>query len=178
MLLMRTARFVVSLLAAVVLTWVGRAADVDFTAAEILEARKLVQSGQAECVLVAQGKIHAHKSGRGVNPLLSFFENSPEEMHGAIVVDKVIGRAAAAIIISGKAKAAHAELMSEDGAEFLRQHGIAVGYARLVPRILNRKRDGLCPLEQSVLGIEDPHQAVVALKARIAELQAASAKKA
>lgn len=159
------------------LTWCGRGAEVDFCAAEIAEARKLIQTGAAECVLVVNGRIHAHESGRGVSPLLSFFEKSPEKMAGAIVVDKVIGRAAAAIVISGKAKAAHAELMSEDGAEFLRQHGVVVGYAKLVPRILNQKRDGLCPLEQSVLGIEDARQAVVALKARIAAMQAASAKK-
>ena len=41
----------------------------------------------------------------------------------------------------------------------------------MVPRILNRNRDGLCPLEQSVLGFDDPVAALEALRARIAEMQ-------
>jgi hypothetical protein len=150
------------------------AAEVDFTAKPVQEARALIQSGKAECVLVVNGEVFSPKSGRGVNPLLDFYEKTPQQMAGAIVVDKVIGRAAAAIAISGKAGAVYGELMSEDGAEFLQRHGITVGYTKMVPRILNQKRDGLCPLEQSVLGIDDPAKAVAALKIRIAELQAAA----
>jgi hypothetical protein len=164
-------------LALLVCAVASRAADVDFTAKPVQDARALIQSGKAECVLVVNGEVFAPRSGHGVNPLLDFSEKNPEQMRGAIVVDKVIGRAAAAIAICGKAKAVYAELMSEDGAAFLKQHGIAVGYAKIVPRILNQKRDGLCPLEQSVLGIDDPAKAVVALKARIAELRAGAAKR-
>jgi hypothetical protein len=166
------------LLALLVLTRPAPAiAAVDFTAPPVQDARALIQSGKAECVLVVNGQVFAPRRGRGVNPLLEFYEKNAEQMAGAIVVDKVIGRAAAAIAISGKAKAVFAELMSEDGAAFLKQHGIEAGYARMVPRILNQKRDGLCPLEQSVLGIDDPAKAVVALKARIAELRALAPKR-
>ena len=86
------------------------------------------------------------------------------------MVDKVVGRAAACIAICGKASHVHGELMSEDAAEFLSDNGITYSYKQLVPRILNKSMDGLCPLEQSVEGITDPVAALSALRVRVGEL--------
>lgn len=89
-------------------------------------------------------------------------------MADAVIVDKVVGRAAAAIAICGKARHVHGEVMSEDAAgvpESARHHFRLHAAGAL--RILNRKRDGLCPLEQSVAGIDDPEQALAALKNKI-----------
>ena len=113
-------------------------------------ARRMILDGRAECVLVKDGR-----------------ETRKGDMADAVIVDKVVGRAAAAIAICGKARHVHGEVMSEDAAEFLKAHGITSGCTLPVPRILNRKRDGLCPLEQSVAGIDDPEQALAALKNKI-----------
>lgn len=129
-------------------------------------ARRMILDGRAECVLVKDGRILAQESG-GVSPLLTIYETRKGDMADAVIVDKVVGRAAAAIAICGKARHVHGEVMSEDAAEFLKAHGVTSGCTLLVPRILNRKRDGLCPLEQSVAGIDDPEQALAALKNKI-----------
>lgn len=136
----------------------------------IEQARALICEGKAECVLVKDGRIIKQQSGRGVSPLLSLYESVPESFEGATVVDKVIGRAAASIVILGKAQHVHGEIMSEDAVTYLQSHGITTSQTQLVPRILNRKRDGLCPLEQSVQGIDHPADALVALKQRIKEI--------
>lgn len=136
------------------------------------EAQAMVQSGEAQCVLLDKnGDIVSMGTGHGVMPLLRIYEASPDAMKEGVVVDKVIGRAAAAIIIWGGAKRAHGELMSEDALEFLTDHDVSASYTVLVPRILNRKRDGLCPLEASVIGITNPQEAVNALKLKIQSLQ-------
>ena len=106
-----------------------------------------------------------------MNPLLTLYETRQSDMAGATVVDKVVGRAAAAIAICGKARHVHGEVMSEDAVKFLQKHAITTSQTLLVPRILNRKRNGLCPLEQSVAGIDDPAKALVSLKQRIATLR-------
>ena len=137
----------------------------------VAEARKLIADGKAECVVVRDGRVAAVERGRGVSPLLNLYTAKPDVLRGGIVVDKVIGRAAGFIIISGGAKAAHGELISEDAIALLKKHGIAVSGTKVVPRILNRRMDGLCPLEQSVLGREDPADAMAALRRRVAELQ-------
>ena len=137
----------------------------------VAEARKLITEGKAECVVVRDGRIAAAERGRGVSPLLNLHTAKPEVLRGSIVVDKVIGRAAGFIIISGGAKAAHGELISEDAIVLLKKHGIAASGTKIVPRILNRRMDGLCPLEDSVLGREDPADAMAALRRRVTELQ-------
>lgn len=135
------------------------------------EAKKLIQDGKAECVLIKNDTIYGQERGRGVSPLLVMYDQHKEAMIGATLVDKVIGRAAAAIAICGKVKHVHGELMSEDAVEFLKANGISTSYTKLVHRILNRKRDGLCPLEQSVEGINEAPTALVALRKRIESMQ-------
>ncbi len=130
-------------------------------------ARRMILEGRAECVLVKDGRILAQESGGGVSPLLAIYETRKDDMADAVIVDKVVGRAAAAIAVCGKVRHVHGEVMSEDAAEFLKAHGITSGCTLPVPRILNRKRDGLCPLEQSVAGIDDPEKALAALKNKI-----------
>lgn len=135
------------------------------------EAKKMIQDGKAECVLIKNDSIYGQERGYGVSPLLVMYDEHKEAMLNATLVDKVIGRAAAAIAICGKVKHVHGELMSEDAVEFLNNNGITTSYTSLVHRILNRKRDGLCPLEQSVEGIDNPANALVALRKRIESLQ-------
>lgn len=140
--------------------------------AQLETARQLIESNQAECVLItADGRLVTGERGHGVSPLLTLYETRPDDMAGATVVDKVVGRAAAAIAISGKARHVHGEVMSEDAVKFLHAHDITTSGTLLVPRILNRKRNGLCPLEQSVAGIDNPGKALIALKRRIATLR-------
>jgi len=137
----------------------------------VSEASAMIREGKAECVLVREGKIVYVERGRGVSPLLNVYDQHRDEMKGAIVVDKVIGRAAACIAICGKVTHVHGEVMSEDAVEFLKENGITASSTLLVPRILNRKRDGLCPLEKSVEGITDPEKALVSLQAKIEALK-------
>ena len=130
------------------------------------EAKKLIKDGKVECAIVNGNKIVAQERGHGVSPLLVIYDAHRQAMRGATVVDKVIGRAAAMIAISGKVAHVHGELMSEDAVD-----DITSSYTKLVPRILNKKMDGLCPLEQSVLGITDPSEALKALRAKIASFK-------
>jgi len=137
----------------------------------VSEASQMIRDGKAECVLVRDNRILYVERGRGVSPLLNVYDHHRAEMEGAVVVDKVIGRAAACIAICGKVKHVHGEIMSEDAVEFLKENGITASSTLLVPRILNRKRDGLCPLEKSVEGIRDPEKALTALRAKVEALK-------
>ena len=133
--------------------------------------RRMIAEGKAECVVIRGGRMFSER-GRGVSPLLEFHDHREAGfLRGATVVDKVIGRAAAMIAIAGGATRVHGELMSEDAKALLESRGVTVSYGTLVPRILNADRSDLCPLEKSVEGIDDPEQALTALRKRIEELR-------
>lgn len=142
----------------------------------LAEAKRLIGSDRAGCVLVKDGVIVAAEKGPGVKPILFLHDNRAGDLKGAWVVDKVVGRAAAAIMVLGGAVRVHGLLMSEGAKAFLEKQGVKVSADQMVPQILNRKRDGLCPLEDSVKDLEAPDKMLPAIRARIKKLMADKAK--
>lgn len=153
-------------------TGAGAASPAD---AFVAQARRLIIADEADCVVVKDGVMHSGR-GRGVSPLLAFHDREAGFLKGATVADKVIGRAAAVILVSGGAVRVHGLTMSEDGKAYLEEHGIAVSWDRLVPRILNADRSDLCPLERSVAGKDSSEEALAALRRKIASLRRAAGK--
>ena len=137
----------------------------------LAEAAALIRDGRAGAVLVKDCAIAAvEPNGPGVKPLLNLHDNRPDVLKGALVVDKVVGRAAAAIAVDGGAVRVHGLLMSESAKEFLDKQGIPASADEMVPQILHRTRDGLCPLEDSVKKTDIPEKMVKAIRARIKKM--------
>ncbi|MGN1246258.1 MAG: DUF1893 domain-containing protein [Muribaculaceae bacterium] len=85
--------------------------------------------------------------GRGVADLHRLLHSEPSLLGGASVADKVVGKGAAALMILGGVKALHADVVSTPALLLLRDSGIEVAFGREVPYIINRKGDGVCPVE-------------------------------
>lgn len=96
---------------------------------------------------------------RGIAPIIGPLEQDPAFFRGTYVADKVIGRAAALLLIKGGIRGLFAKLISTSAKEVLQQAGIPLHYEREVPRILNRAGDGFCPMESATQGITDPEEA-------------------
>ena len=137
----------------------------------IEQARQIIKSGKASCVVIQDGTIVYRADGRGVSPLLNLYRNNPEKLQNAYVVDKIIGKAAAAILILGGAKSAYGEVMSAAALQYLRSKGIKIGFGRCVDVITSRSGTGICPIERAILDIDDPEEAVVAIIERLKSLQ-------
>lgn len=134
-----------------------------------------IAAGEADCFILRPGCEPLPGHGRGVRPLLQLLENAPETLHGAVLADKIIGKAAAMIAALGGVAAIHTLTASESALAFLQGAGIPAAARRTVPCIINRTGDGMCPLEQTVREVNDPAAALPLLKATIAKLMAANA---
>ena len=137
-------------------------------------AKNLIKQQKATCVVIKQGKIINIESGRGVSPVIALYEQ--EMLQDATVVDKIIGKAVAMVLVLGGVRACYGETMSRAALEFLNTHGVRAEYGTLTERITNRKGDGICPMEQTVAEIDDPATALEALKAKVTELMALAEK--
>lgn len=137
--------------------------------AALIEEMKAMLDAGAACAIARGGFVVAQESGRGVSPLLKALDDG--RLQGAIVVDKVIGRATAAMCVLGGARKVHAALMSEDALSFLKQHCIEASADKLVPQILNRDKSGRCPMELAVDGRSDPADMVKRVRAKLEELR-------
>lgn len=134
-------------------------------------AKKLI--GEAlTCVLYKDGAFFTGE-GIGVKPLMTFLRQDSRCFEGAYVADKVIGKAAAMLLLyGGGAEAVYGGVMSDTAVSLLESRGISCGWGERVPCIRNRTDTGICPLEEAVASIDDPAEAYAALQKRIAELMA------
>lgn len=69
-------------------------------------------------------------------------------LDGASIADKVIGKGAAALMIAGCVKEVYADVISEAAMELFGRYGITVSYDKKVAHIINRRGDGICPVEK------------------------------
>ena len=100
----------------------------------------------------------------GVNDLMQLLENEPQRLQGAVVADKMIGKAAAALMVVGGVKQVHTNLICTPAREMLEKAGVQVTAAEEVEMILNRDRTGQCPMDQSLNETDDPAECVAILK--------------
>ncbi len=132
-------------------------------------AKKRLSAGDVTCVLCL-GEKTVTSSARGVRPLLQWLEQPPLGK-GFCAADKVVRRATAYLYCLLGAKAVYAEVMSRSAREVLESAGIDATFGTLVPYIINRTKDGMCPMEAATLDARTPEDALAAVKTALAGLK-------
>ena len=120
--------------------------------------------GDTACVVMKNGEAPRILAGRGLKPLWSLFRQSPDSLRDAAVADKVVGRAAAGILLFCGAAAVYGAVMSRPALAWLEEAGVTVAYGRLEDRIANRQGNDSCPMEKQVAAARTPAEAVAALR--------------
>lgn len=108
---------------------------------------------------------------RGIVPIMKQLERDSCYFSDCIIVDRVIGKAAAMLYHRSNVAYIYARLMSEAASDYLRAHHIAFSYDTLCPFIINRTNTGMCPMEECVKDLNDTETAYVLLKEKRLELQ-------
>lgn len=101
--------------------------------------------------LVVAGRDVQTFDGRGVADLYDLLSCGSGILYGSSVADKVVGKGAAALMVLGGVSDVYAEIVSMPALKMLKDNGIAVSFAQVVPNIINRSGDGLCPVEKMCL---------------------------
>ena len=101
---------------------------------------------QCSCVIYNEGETRLFWE-RGVQDLYRLLKTEPDFLRGAFIADKVIGKAAAALMALGGVDEVFARVISSPARELLERSGIKVDCLSEVPHIINRTRTGWCPLE-------------------------------
>lgn len=116
-----------------------------------------------KCSLVVKNHgIVTTYSKPGVRDLEYLLDHDPEMLHGAVIADKVIGKAAAAMVVVGGVKELYAEVMSKKAIPFLEEAGIAYTYGTLVDTI--KEEGDRCQLEKITAPATTPEETVALLR--------------
>lgn len=125
------------------------------------------------CSLVVRdsdGVLHSFNK-KGVRDLIWLLDNSPATLRGAVIADKVIGKAAAGLIAQGGVAVAYADVMSRRALPILEAVGISYSYAQLVEAIEIPEGSGRCPLEKIVEPAGDASQVEALLRSHFREMK-------
>lgn len=118
---------------------------------------RLLRQGGYSCV-VSHGSQVETFTRRGVADLYELLRERPAFLQGASLADKVVGKAAAALMILGGVRRLYAEVLSRPALELLRRCGVEARYGMCVPHIINRAGTGWCPLETRCFALSAPEE--------------------
>lgn len=113
---------------------------------------------------------------RGVIDLFELYEKDAKFMHSARLADKVIGKGAAALVVLGGMAEVYADIISTPALNVLRQANIPTRFEQEVPYIINRKKDGRCPLETACDRLNTPKEMLPAIRKFVENMRATTEK--
>ena len=135
----------------------------------MLSKAKNVLSDNNHRLVIINDNYITTSNERGVKALLDLLDGETD-ISGAYAADKVVGKAAAMIYVLLGIKALYASVISEGAKSIIENHGIFLEYDEVVPYIINRRGDGMCPMEMAVGDELDPELAIQKVRKRLQEL--------
>lgn len=112
-------------------------------------------------------------SDRGIRDLMQLLQDKASHLlSGAELADKVVGKAAAALMILGGVKAVYADVISQPALQLFASAApeIRVTYLDKVEYIINRAHTGWCPMELACKDAHTPEECLENIKIKLIEL--------
>ena len=130
---------------------------------------EILHSSACSCVVRNKGRVERYYN-RGVKDLYTLYTADSQLLSGADVADKVVGRAAATLMILGGVRRVYADTISQLALELFAQNNVEISYNQVVPHIINRAKTDLCPLERATKDLESLEDIFAAIEAFVSSL--------
>ncbi len=125
-------------------------------------AREEFKKRRSAFIIARDKKILAESEERGVAPFFSAVANV--KVKGASLADRVVGKAVALLSAYAGIASVYALVVSEHAVPVLERYDIHFEYERVVPMILNQRKDDQCPIESIVMPCDSAEEAFTLLK--------------
>lgn len=113
----------------------------------------ILHNSHCSCVVRNRGEVR-QLYNRGIKDLHTIYTTERSLLSGADIADKVVGRAAAALMILGGVRRVYTDVISQLALDLLSKSSIEVSYNEVVPHIINRSQTDLCPMERATREID------------------------
>lgn len=132
-------------------------------------AMRVLENNGDTLVLIGENeKIESRE--RGVAELLKLY-GEKKQLSSFCAADKVVGKGAAVLFSLLQTKEVYAEVMSKEAKEILEENGVIARFKTLAEHIINRRGDGICPIESAVGKERDLQKALALIQNRLAEMK-------
>ena len=106
--------------------------------------------------VMKEGKVLFKSREHRIKPLYLCLRQHGEEMREAVVVDKLVGAAAAYLCILGKVKQVITPVISQAAVSALEGAGIPVYAEKTIDNVMNQDKTALCPMEKLASELQSP----------------------
>lgn len=127
-------------------------------------AKDLLYKENLTICIVKNGSVIHKSSQKGIYPMYEAISKKHQQLGGASVADRVIGRAAAMLNVYAKTQDVFSEIVSKSAETILHNNEINLSYNQLVPYIKNRSQDDLCPIEKISSKVADTDYVILISK--------------
>ena len=98
-------------------------------------------------LIISNAKRHVY-DGKGIADLYRLLHSEPEKLRNSTVADKVVGKAAMALLMVGGVRELYAHVISDLALTLSAQSTMAVSYGKRVDHITRHDGIGWCPMEE------------------------------
>lgn len=139
---------------------------------ELQKYSAMLRDRELSCIILKNDEVIYTSTFIGVKPLLLFMQEGTilGENDTLTLIDKVIGKAALLLAVKCGIDRIYTPILSEEALAAADHYHISVEAEKIVPHIVNRAKDGKCPIETSVIGTLDLDEAESNIRAAIAAL--------
>lgn len=120
-----------------------------------LARRRLIEGG-LNLLAIKDGIVIFEGRSPGIRDLLYAIENIGEDLTGAALADRIVGRAAALLCAYAGIASVFAKVISKGGVSVLVENDIPCLFEENVINISNADGSDVCPFEKLVSGVRDP----------------------
>lgn len=114
---------------------------------------RLYQSNAS--LVVYDGKDYKEYYQKGIKDILEILKNDEKAFKDKVIADKVIGKVAGSLLAVAGVKEIYADTISELAIPILEKKNIYYEYKQKAEYIINRKKTGMCPMEEKFKNVEN-----------------------
>ncbi|MGE5575186.1 MAG: DUF1893 domain-containing protein [Ignavibacteria bacterium] len=127
-------------------------------------AKKKLYENNLTLVIVKNEKVIFQTEAHRISGFLRAIEQKAAELQGAVVADKVAGKALALLCVYSGIKQVYAEILSRKAQVVFEENCIGFEWKEIVDNVLDINKSSLCPFEQVVAEISNPKESYSAFK--------------
>ena len=105
----------------------------------------LEKLGNKSLVVIKQGKVIFESEHGRLRPIVECIKNNKEAMEGSVVIDKIVGLAAAKLLVFAKVGEIYSKIASRTAVDYLEGR---IHAEKVVEMIMNDNSDEQCPMEK------------------------------
>lgn len=115
--------------------------------------------------IIKEDEVIYSSSESGIAPIIEAVERlGIPRLSGSVVVDKIVGKAAALVVSYFKARKVFTHIISKPAIKVLNQNNVFYESERVTNEIRAKNRLNICPFERAVKDVEDPKEGYERLK--------------